>query len=335
MAVRRYPVDIDKGSEFVNVIKPMVCDTANEFTLGSIGPFAGLFSLGCIGQHDYALVASIDGVGTMTQRSNAMKEYSIVGESLMNHCVNDILTVGAKPLFFLDYIASNNLNIDAMTNVMEGLTKAAKENGCVVLGGETAEMPSVYRNSEYDLAGCIIGIVERSKMITGKNVDSGDLLIGLPSDGVHTNGYSLINELITDLKLNIYDDQMRYTEEYRTLYKAHKSYLKCIDPLLGLNLIEAMAHITGGGFDNILRVIPDGMNVKLKANSWLIPRIFKVIQEAGKVNPEEMFRVYNMGIGMVLVIKPKNLEYFMKHFKDKWYLIGHVAEGETKNWEII
>lgn len=333
---RKYPVDIDSGNEFVKVIKPMVRGTANEFTIGDLGHFAGLFSLGCIGDHEYSLVASMDGVGTMTQRSTAMKEYAIVGESLINHCVNDILTIGAKPLFFLDYIAASRIDITSMSQVVEGLCKAAKENNCPIIGGEIAEMPKVYHDGEYDLAGCIIGIVEKRKILTGKNIEVGDLLIGLPSNGLHTNGYSLVNKLIADGSFKVYGDDGKYTPEYRALYKPHQSYLNWLKHIIDLKIIEAMAHITGGGLDNILRVIPDGMNAKIKAHSWFIPPIFKVIQEAGNVMPEEMFRVYNMGIGMVLVIKPRNLEYFIKQFKQgTWYLIGEVGSGSTKDWEIV
>jgi phosphoribosylformylglycinamidine cyclo-ligase len=325
---KKYPVNIRAGNEFVRKIKSFVQNTRNSAVITDIGPFAGAYSLKNFGNKKYALVASADGAGTLTSIGKHFGNYSVIGESIVNHCINDILTVGAEPLFFLDYLASSTMSVNRFAEIVEGMSRAAKKAGCAILGGETAEMPSVYKESEFDVVGFIVGIVEREKMITGENISNGDLLIGLPSSGLHTNGYSLVNKLIQSREIVF--------PVTKDLYEVHRCYRSRLAYPINAGIIEGMAHITGGGFDNISRIMPDGLTFGIKMSSWHIPEIFLRIQKAGNVSHDEMFEVFNMGIGMVLIVKPENLDKLMRFIGvNSWYLIGHVYPGEKGTWSII
>lgn len=318
-------VNIDAGNRFVDAIKPYVKQTQNPFVIGDIGGFGGLFSLSALGDDKHVLVGSVDGVGTKTRVARKFGKYDTIGQCLINHCVNDILTIGAKPLFALDYFATHELNVSDHAQVIKGLTIASKEHGIPIIGGETAEMRSIYQKDEFDLAAFVIGVVEKDKMITGKTIKDGDIILGLPSTGLHTNGYSIVNTLLDSGRISI-------TDKNRDMFLAvHKSYFKEVYPLLDLGIIKGMAHITGGAFDNILRVVPDGLGVKLKLYSWMIPEVFKIVQDIGGVSGEEMLKVFNIGIGMVLVISPENLIYMLRQYGfENFFVIGEVITSEKK-----
>lgn len=323
-------VDIEKGNKAVKKIKEMV----KKFGIKEIGKFSGFFPLK-ENIDNPVLVSSADGVGTKLKVAFMAGKHDTVGEDLVNHCVDDILVYGAKPLFFLDYIATGKLKPKVVTSIVSGMLKGCMENEFVLLGGETAEMPGFYKRNEYDVAGFIVGIVSHEKIVDGKNIKPGDLLIGLPSNGLHTNGYSLARHIIFDqLKLKV--DSVA-TGMSRTigeeLLKVHRSYLKPVTKLLEKNLVKGMAHITGGGvIDNIPRILPDNVSVRIE-RIWPVPEIFKFLCEQGKISKEERFRVFNMGIGMVLIIDKNQLskvEEVMESIDEACYLIGQVVKKKGK-----
>jgi phosphoribosylformylglycinamidine cyclo-ligase len=299
-----------------------------------IGKFSGFFPL----KEDLkkpVLVSSADGVGTKLKIAFMMDKHDTVGQDLVNHCVDDILVYGAKPLFFLDYIATGRLEPDKVSQIVKGILEGCVENNFVLLGGETAEMPGFYSDNEYDMAGFIVGIVEDDKIVDGKNIKKGDLLVGLPSTGLHTNGYSLARHIVFEkLKLkvdSVVEGLSRTIGE--ELLDIHRSYLKPVTTLVKSGLVKGMAHITGGGFiDNIPRILPGGMGVQIE-RIWPVPEIFNFLCEAGKVGKKERYRVFNMGIGMVLIIAQNNLtkvEGILNSLHEKYYLIGQVIEGKGK-----
>lgn len=270
------------------------------------GFFGGLFELK--GFKQPVLVSSVDGVGTKLKIASALAKHDTIGIDLVNHCVNDILTCGAEPLFFLDYIAMGKLAPEQVETIAKGLAQACREVGCALIGGETAEMPGLYAGEDYDLVGFIIGVVEKDKLIMGRTIAVGDTIIGLPSSGLHTNGYSLVRKVLgeTPSALNAY-----YPELGRTLgeelLEPHQCYYHQLKPLLPL--IKGMAHITGGGLiDNVPRILPRGVSARLHSQVWTVPPIFQLIQQRGNVTRDEMFRVFNMGIGMVLICSPDNTD---------------------------
>jgi phosphoribosylformylglycinamidine cyclo-ligase len=267
--------------------------------LAGPGLFGGLFELG--DYHRPVLVSSVDGVGTKLKIAAALGKHDTIGIDLVNHCVNDILTGGAAPLFFLDYIAAGKLNPEQVGDIARGLAEACRQAGCALIGGETAEMPGLYSGEDYDLAGFIVGVVEKDRMITGKTIAAGDVILGLPSSGLHTNGYSLVRKIFGTSRQAL---GKRYPELGRSLgdelLEPHRSYYLQLEPLL--SYIKGMAHITGGGLiDNLPRSLPPGTAARLKAGSWPVPAIFNLIREKGAVTPGEMYRIFNMGIGMAVI----------------------------------
>ncbi len=332
---RKAGVDIDKGNQAVHKIKEMV----SKMGVQEIGKFSGFFPL----KKKIAnpvLVSSADGVGTKLKIAFMSGIHGTVGRDLVNHCVDDILVYGADPLFFLDYIATGKVEPDTVSEIVSGILDGCVDNEFVLLGGETAEMPGFYQDNEYDVAGFIVGILNQKKMVDGKSIKAGDLLVGLPSTGLHTNGYSLARYIVFDqLKLNVDSkvDSLELTigEE---LLKVHRSYLKPVKSLLAKNYVKGMAHITGGGFiDNIPRILPNGLSVQIE-RIWPVPPIFEFLVDAGKVSLEERFRVFNMGIGMVLMIDPKNLskvEQTLQEQDEPFYLIGQVAEQKNTQRVLI
>ncbi len=319
-------VDIDKGNETVKKIREM----AKKFGIKEIGKFSGFYPLKS-GFSNPVLVSSADGVGTKLKVAFLMDKHNTIGKDLVNHCVDDILVYGAKPLFFLDYIATGKLSANTVGQVVEGILEGCVENDFILLGGETAEMPGFYNDNEYDVAGFIVGLVDKEKIIDGKNINKGDLLIGLPSTGLHTNGYSLARYIVFEkLKLSVFDKPNGLEKTIgEELLRTHKSYLKPITPLLEENLIKGMAHITGGGFiDNIPRILPDNLSVTIE-KTWPVPDIIEFLVEEGNVSKKEQYKVFNMGIGMVLIISKENLskvEKVLSKMNEKYFLIGQVEE---------
>jgi phosphoribosylformylglycinamidine cyclo-ligase len=302
-------VDIDAGNEVVRRIKGLARGTHTRGVLSELGSFGGLFHLAGAALQDPVLVASADGVGTKLRVAFLSGIHDTIGVDLVNHCVNDILVQGARPLFFLDYLATGRLDPDVAVKIVEGLSKACRENGCALLGGETAEMPGFYKDGEYDVAGFIVGAVERGRLIDGRSIAAGDTLIGVPSSGLHTNGYSLARTIVFDrLKLGVHD---RVPELGMTVAEAllapHRSYLPLVSPLLGVGVgvIKGMAHITGGGItDNLPRVLPAGTDASVRLGSWDVPPIFTWLERAGGVPQEDLLRTFNMGVGLILVVSP-------------------------------
>ena len=307
MDYKQSGVDIDAGNEVVRRIKGLARGTFTPGVLSEIGSFGGLFRLGERGHRDPVLVASADGVGTKLRVAFMSGIHGTIGRDLVNHCVNDILVQGAEPLFFLDYLATGRLDPDVAVTIVEGLAAACRENGCALLGGETAEMPGFYADGEYDVAGFIVGSVERARLIDGKGIAPGDVLLGLPSSGLHTNGYSLARGIVFErLKLGVHD---RVPELGATVAEAllapHRSYLPVIRPLLASSAIKGMAHITGGGItDNLPRVLPPGTEAVVRLGSWDVPPLFVWLERAGGVPREDMLRTFNMGVGLIVAVAP-------------------------------
>jgi phosphoribosylformylglycinamidine cyclo-ligase len=298
-------VDIDAKMDAVSRAKEAIRSTFTPGVVGDVGAFGGLFRPDFTGLVDPLLVASTDGVGTKLKVAVAAGVHDTVGQDLVNHCVNDILVQGARPLFFLDYIAVGRMDPAVVGQILEGFAKACRENGCALLGGETAEMPGVYAAGDYDVAGTIVGVVDRPKLLDGSRVAQGDLLIGLPSSGLHTNGYSLARKIFfEDMGLT---PQSAVSELGTTVAEAllavHRSYLKQVLPLAENSLLSAMAHITGGGFsDNIPRVLPEGLDAEVRTDAWIWPPLFRFLESRGRVARAEMLRVFNCGVGMVLIV---------------------------------
>ena len=325
-------VDIDVKMNAVGSIKQMVAATKTANVLGGIGAFGGLFKVPA--GRDQVLVASTDGVGTKLKVAAMTGRHDTVGQDIVNHCVNDILVQGAKPLFFMDYVGTAKVDPEVFRSVVSGLCKACKENHMALLGGETAEMPGIYPAGEYDLVGTIVGCVEKSKIITGKSIRAGDIIVGLHSGGLQTNGYSLARKVIFDHCQMSWKDKVPGTDKTfgDALLAVHKSFLKPVSALLANKVnITGMAHITGGGFqDNIPRVLPDVVNAEIDRASWEVPTIFKFIERQGKVDREEMYRVFNMGIGYVVIIQKKDLvkaTNILKAQHQQYSVIGVCRKG--------
>ena len=304
-------VDIDAGHETVRRIKRLAKSTFTPGVLSEIGSFGGLFKLDTAAFQEPVLVSSADGVGTKLKVAFLANEHRTIGVDLVNHCVNDILVQGAAPLFFLDYLASGRLLPDVAEQIVEGLARACVENGCALLGGETAEMPGFYADGEYDVAGFIVGAVDRSTLIDGRGIVPGDRLIGLPSSGLHTNGYSLARKIVFEvlgLQVDTHVPDLGETVG-QALLRPHRTYLPVIRPLLGSGLIKGMAHITGGGItDNLPRVLPEGTAARVERASWRVPTIFRWIGESGRVPEYDLRRALNMGIGMIVVVAANDVD---------------------------
>jgi phosphoribosylformylglycinamidine cyclo-ligase len=323
-------VDIDAANRATEKIKELARTTFNARTLSDIGSFGGMFDGAFPNMRQPVLVASADGVGTKLKIAFATGTHNTIGRDLVNHCVNDILVQGARPLFFLDYIATGRLSPDTIASIIEGITAGCRENGCVLLGGETAEMPGFYADSEYDVAGFIVGIVDREKIIDGKTIAAGDVVLGLPSAGLHTNGYSLARKLFfetKDYKPETFVDELGQTVG-DALLQAHLSYLDPLGPLLDSGKIKGLAHITGGGLlENIPRILPEGTAVEIRRSSWPVLPVFELMQRLGTIDESEMFRVFNMGIGMVVVCAAED-GAAIRNAVNSSYEIGRVTTGQ-------
>ena len=299
-------VDIDEGNRAVSLIRRTIASTHNARVLGGIGAFSGLFALEPGSANGRVLASSTDSVGTKVKVAIATGRHRGIGIDLVNHCVNDILCCGAEPLFFLDYYATGKLVPEQLAELIEGIAEACRAAGCALIGGEPAEMPGVYALGDYDIAGFIVGSVEASAIIDGSRVTAGDVLLALPSSGLHTNGYSLVRHIVAEHELQ-WADVLPGTERplVDLLLEPHRCYLQAIRELRTLTDIRAMAHITGGGvIDNVPRVLPEGLAATIERSTWNIPSVFTAIQQAGGVHLEEMWRTFNMGVGMVVIVSP-------------------------------
>jgi phosphoribosylformylglycinamidine cyclo-ligase len=328
-------VDIEAQEKGLAQVKKLAKSTFTPGVLSEIGSFGGLFRPDLSGMAEPVLVASADGVGTKLAVARRMGDYSSVGRDLVNHCVNDILVQGAEPLFFLDYVGAGTLEPDRMVELVRGVAEGCRENGCALLGGETAEMPGFYQPGDYELVGFIVGLVDRPKLLDGSKVAPGDVLVGLPSSGLHTNGYSLARRILFDkVGLDVQDRapwQTKKSTVGELLLEPHLSYLKPLRPLLGHRALHGMAHITGGGLtDNLPRILPKDAHALIRLGTWTVPELFHFLQEKGEVETEEMFRVFNMGIGMVLVVDPAGLSEvlgLLRSTGQRSSILGTVQKG--------
>ena len=333
-------VDIDAAGRAVELIKDKARATFRPEVMTGIGAFAGLFRL--TDYNEPVLVSSVDGVGTKLKIAIALDRHDTVGMDLVNHCVNDIFTCGAEPLFFLDYLAVSKLIPEQVETIVGGLARACSEAGCALIGGETAEMPGFYAPGDYDLAGFIVGVVGKDKILDTDSIEAGDILLGLPSSGLHTNGYSLVRKIFgtEPSTLNAYHDELGRTlgEE---LLEPHRCYYNLVKPVLsgvrereGMP-VKGMAHITGGGLiDNVARILPSGVAAVFRSDAWQVPPVFKLIQEQGGVGRDEMYHVFNMGIGMVIVCPPARVDHVVAHIPEA-RLIGEVVRGDGKGRVVI
>lgn len=326
-------VNIDVKMNAIGSIKEMVASTKTANVIGNIGAFGGLHKVPT--GKDMILVASADGVGTKLKIAAMMNKHDTVGQDIVNHCVNDILVQGAKPLFFMDYVGTAKVDPVQFKSVVSGLCKACRENHMSLLGGETAEMPGLYPLGEYDLVGTIVGCVSKKALITGKSIRAGDVILGFPSGGLQTNGFSLARRVIFDLCQYSWQDKLPGTNQTfgEALLAVHKSFLKPVAKMLERKVkITGMAHITGGGFpDNIPRVLPKSVNAEIDRASWEVPTIFNFIERQGKVDRDEMYRVFNMGIGFVVIIPKRDLEKatnILKAQHQPYHVIGVIRKGK-------
>ena len=328
-------VDIDAGNETVRRIRGLARSTFTSGVLSDIGSFGGLFRLEPGRYRDPVLVASADGVGTKLKVAFLARRHDTIGADLVNHCVNDILVQGAEPLFFLDYLATGQLSPKVAESIVGGIAAACRENGCALLGGETAEMPGFYGEGEYDVAGFIVGAVDRSRLITGRTIAIGDLLVGVPSSGLHTNGYSLARRVIFErlrLEVSSYVAELSGTVG-DALLEPHRSYLPMIQPLLNAGRIKGMAHITGGGItDNLPRVLPHGTAALIDRSAWIVPPIFTWLQRSGSIPEDDMLRTFNMGIGLIIVTGRDHAEPLIDELAARGghnaCVIGEIVPGE-------
>lgn len=328
-------VNIDRANRTKQRIRYLAHKTFTKGVLSEIGGFGGLFSVAKT-YTDPVLVSSVDGVGTKLKVAFDMKVHHTVGGDLVNHCVNDIIVQGASPMFFMDYLATGRLEPEVAEKVVEGIAEACKHNGLALIGGETAEMPGFYPEGEYDLAGFIVGVVERERIITGKKVEVGDIILGLASNGLHTNGYSLARKLLFEVAK--YSPET-YVNELKNkvgneLMRTHKGYWPVLKKLIDAECISAMAHITGGGItENLPRVLPRGTAAVIEVGSWPSLPIFEHLRELGAVPKDEMLRTFNMGLGMLLVINPKKFkkaQTLLERVGEKFYNVGRIVKGERK-----
>lgn len=326
-------VDIDKSNAAKKRIREFARQTFTPGVLSDIGSFGGMFACNFSGMKEPVLVSSTDGVGTKLKIAVMMNRHNTVGADLVNHCIDDILVQGARPLFFMDYVATGRLNPDVIVSVVEGVARACKEAGCALIGGETAEMPGFYGDGEYDVAGFIVGIVDRSRIIDGKSIRHGDLLIGLPSVGLHTNGYSLARKLFFEVAKLGPDSRVTGLEGTvgEELLKPHINYAPMLREAMDKNLVEGLAHITGGGItENLNRILPENCQAEVQLGSWPVLPLCRVMSEIGHIEQDEMLRATNMGIGMVIVVHPTNLDALKATLKTPYYPIGRIVPGEPR-----
>lgn len=323
-------VDIAAGEETVDRIKPLVRSTFTPRVLTDIGMFGAFFDAKFPEYEHPILVSSVDGVGTKLKIAFMTGIHNTVGQDLVNHCVNDILVCGASPLYFMDYFATGKLNPDVATQVIEGFAVACRENGCALIGGETAEMPSMYSEGEYDLAGTIVGVVEKSNIVDGKNIRKGDVLLGLPSSGLHTNGYSLARAvLFPKFVVSQKIDELGMTLG-EALLAVHKSYLPIMKPILEKKIVSGLSHITGGGIvGNTKRILPKGMELEIDWNSWERPPLFDLVQKTGNLAEEEMQKAFNLGIGLIIVASEDKVDEISALCPEKPYLIGRIKKSAS------
>jgi phosphoribosylformylglycinamidine cyclo-ligase len=334
MDYRQSGVDIDAGNETVRRIKSLARATFTPGVLSEIGSFGGLFQLDRAAYEAPVLVSSADGVGTKLKVAFMTGRHDTIGADLVNHCVNDILVQGARPLFFLDYLATGRLSPDVAEQVVTGISRACLENGCALVGGETAEMPGFYADGEYDVAGFIVGVVERSRLVDGRRIAPGDVLIGLPSSGLHTNGYSLARRVFFDVCGWTPSTVPRELGQSlgEALLATHRSYLTPIRPLLDAGLVKGMAHITGGGItENLPRVLPAGCGAQIDRRSWDVPALFDLLRVRGRISDDEMFRAFNMGVGLIVVCAAADQDRLMQSLAETGEagarLIGRIVAG--------
>ena len=327
-------VDIDAQDEGLRRIKAMLQATRTPGVLADLGSFGGMFAPDLSGTKSPVLVASCDGVGTKLKVAFMTGVHNTVGRDLVNHCVNDILVQGAKPLFFLDYLATGRLSPATMAAVVEGVAAGCRQNGCALLGGETAEMPGFYADGEYDVAGFIVGLVDRDRALDGRAIRPGDVLVGLPSAGLHTNGYSLARKIFFDVAKKGAGDRVDGLAATigEALLAEHRSYLGPLRGALDAGLIRGLAHITGGGLtDNLPRILPAGTAARIDRGSWPVLPVFRVMQRLGSVADDEMYRAFNMGIGMVCVVAPESVVALESHLDgagERHHRIGAIVAGD-------
>jgi phosphoribosylformylglycinamidine cyclo-ligase len=329
-AYARAGVDVDLGNRLKRQIQSLVRQTHGPRVLGKMGGFGGLFRANFPEMREPVMVASIDSVGTKVKIAFALNKHDTVGADLVNHCVNDIAVLGARPLFFLDYIGCGKLEARVFQQLLRGLSRACRSAGCALLGGETAQLPGIYREGEYDLAGCIIGVVDRGNIIDGKRIRPGDVILGMESNGLHTNGYSLTREILfsrMNLKVSSHLPDSTITVG-KELLRVHKNY----QPLLAkipMGIIKGLAHITGGGLiDNLPRILPANCDAVIEAKNWRVPLIFQILRENGNIDVQEMYQVFNMGIGMVAVTSEGDAERAKAMLKAK--RIGQIVRGNGR-----
>ncbi len=332
MDYRQSGVDIDAGNETVRRIKSLARSTFTPGVLSDIGSFGGLFQLDRDRCQAPVLVSSADGVGTKLKVAFMTGRHDTIGADLVNHCVNDILVQGAHPLFFLDYLATGRLLPEIAEQIVSGVARGCRENGCALIGGETAEMPGFYADGEYDIAGFIVGIVDRSKLVDGRSIVPGDVLIGLPSAGLHTNGYSLARRVLFDVAGLNHDTVVPAlgVTVGEALLAPHRSYLSAVRPLLDRGLVKGMAHITGGGItENLPRTLPSGCAAEIELRAWSVPPIFKLLEQYGNISRAEMLRAFNMGIGLIVVCDRSASDQVLSIAADaSAFRIGAVVSGD-------
>jgi len=333
LTYKKSGVDIDEGERFVKLISPMAKRTFRPEVLTDIGLFGALFKLDLTRYKEPVLVSGTDGVGTKLKIAFMMDKHDTVGIDLVAMCVNDILTTGAEPLFFLDYLATGKLHADKASKIIDGIVKGCKEAGCSLIGGETAEMPGFYKKGEYDLSGFSVGLVEREKIINGSSIREGDVIIGLASNGLHSNGYSLVRKLFFDMKkmspeTYVPELGVKLGEE---LLRPTRIYVKAFLALRDMLEIKGMAHITGGGIPgNLMRILPEGICANIKNNSWPVPPIFKITEKLGNISDDEMKRTFNMGTGYIMVVSEKESTDAISLLNNagyKAFIIGVIMKG--------
>ncbi len=328
-------VDIDAAHQAMKRVAALVRSTATADTLSELGSFGGLYRVPR-GARQPVLVASTDGVGTKLKVAFSTGRHGTVGEDLVNHCVNDILVQGARPLFFLDYVGVGRLEPGVVEELVSGVARGCRNNGCALLGGETAEMPDMYQPGEYDLAGTIVGIVEEDRVLDGKAVRAGDAIVALASTGLHTNGYSLARRIVFD-RLGLGADSPFPGEDASVadvLLRVHKSYLRSLYPLIEAGRVRGLAHITGGGLvDNVPRILPEGLDARFDRSSWQVPNLFRVLQREGGVEEREMYRAFNMGVGMVAVVAADEADAVVREMSaagEQAWIAGEIVPGAGK-----
>ena len=329
-------VSLSRADEAMVGVKKSVRSTFNAGVLGDVGNFGGLFTLNHLGLKDPVLVSSVDGVGTKLKVDIEMGTHTLPGQDIVNHCCNDILVQGARPLFFLDYVAMGALDPQVMTGIVEGMSKACRENDMVLIGGETAEMPGMYAIGDYDISGTIVGVVERENIIDGSRIHPGTKILGLPSTGLHTNGYPSARKAMIEEAGYKVDSRVERLDQTigEALTVPHRSYYKSLIELTDAKKIDGLVHVTGSGFQgNIPRILPADVDVVIDRTSWEVPAIFKIIQQAGSVEKDEMYSTFNMGIGMLVFVDDANLADVEAHLKSKnepFYHVGEVVKGTKK-----